>query len=256
MDLTRYIAKGFPGGIDHLIATVPVIGIDREQVQSAVRLCAETERALYSTFSPSRIRYRLGSRPKLEPVVATFRGATPKARMLQAMHWVSEHVVHPHFIGPLPADRNFSEEQLIESRCGWCNEQVRVFIALCEVMELPARLCFLWHENGKTGHTASEVFIDGRWAFVDVTFAVTVERPDRRLAEARELSREHRQAAHDAYALALPQYYARTKRYVTTVPGWNPDDRPKLDRGGDLLGYIGIVNYLIDGVEADAPRAK
>jgi hypothetical protein len=82
---------------------------------------------------------------------------------------------------------------------------------------------------------------------VDVTFCVTVALPDGRLAEARELWRGHRQAAHDAYALALPKYYARTKPYVTTVPGWNAADRPKLDRGGDLLGYVGIVNYLPTG---------
>jgi transglutaminase-like putative cysteine protease len=169
--------------------------------------------------------------------------------MLEAIRWVSEHVVHPHFTGPLAADRNLSEEQLIASQCGWCNEQVRVFIALCEVMEIPARVCFLWHENAKCGHTAAEAFVDGRWAFVDVTFGVTVELPDGRLAEARELWKGHRHLAHDAYARTLPAYYARTQPYVATVPGWNPDDRPKLDRGGDLLAYIGIVNYLIDGVE-------
>jgi transglutaminase-like putative cysteine protease len=251
MDLTPYIAKGFPGEIDRLIAEVPVEGIDREQVQNAARLCQENSDYLYSeAFSPTRIRYTRGSRPELESIVATFHGPTPRARMLEAMHWVSEHVVHPHFIGPLAADRNFTEEQLVASQCGWCNEQVRVFIALCEVMEIPARVCFLWHENGKCGHTASEVFIEGRWAFVDVTFGVTVELPDGRFAEARELWKGHRQLAHEAYARTLPLYYARTKPYVTTVPGWNPTDRPKLHRGGDLLGYIGIVNYLIDGVDA------
>ena len=249
MDLTPYIAKGFPGEIDRIIATVPVKGIDREQVQNAVRLCAETEDVLYTTFSPTKIRYQHGSRPELEKIVSTFRGATPKQRMLEAMHWVSEQIVHPHFIGPLAADRNFSEEQLVQSQCGWCNEQVRVFIALCEVMEIPARVCFLWHENGKTGHTASEVFIEGRWAFVDVTFAVTVPLPNGRLAEARELWRELRQRAHDAYAITLPTYYARTKPYVITAPGWNPNDRPTLDHGGDLLAHIGIVNYIINGVE-------
>jgi len=249
MDLNPYIAKGFPGEIDRLIAIVPVQGIDREQVQNAVRLCDETEPTLYGDFSPTQIAYRKGARPDLESIVATFRETTSRERMLEAMHWVSEHVIHPHFIGPIPADRSFSEEQLVDSKCGWCNEQVRVFIALCGVMEIPARVCFLWHANGRTGHTAAEIFIDGRWAFVDVTFAITVELAEGRLAEARELWRDHRHLAHDAYAIALPKYYARTKPYVTTVPGWNADDRPKLNRGGDLLAYIGIVNYVVDGVQ-------
>lgn len=55
-----------------------------------------------------------------------------------------------------------------------------------------------------------EVFIDDRWAFVDVTFAITVELPDGRLAEARELWRDQRQAAHNAYPTAER---ARTRKF-------------------------------------------
>src|SRR4051812_34396243 len=143
MDLTPYTCRGFPGDFDRLMRDVPVAGIDREQTHSMVRLCAETEPVLYgSDFSPRRIRYRNGSRPKLEAIVRD--SADP-------LEWVRQNVQHPVYAGvDLPPDRALTEEQLIESGLGWCNEQARVFIALCEVQEIPARLCFLFHANGKT----------------------------------------------------------------------------------------------------------
>src|SRR5205085_8362555 len=122
-----------------------VRGIDRQQTHSMIRLCAQTEPILYGReFSATKIRYRRGTRPALEKIAAAFRGD----RVLAAMRWTSEHVVHAHFIGEVPPDRAMTEEQLIASGRGWCNEQSRVFIALCEVMEIPGRLCFLFHRDG------------------------------------------------------------------------------------------------------------
>src|SRR5207249_414767 len=105
----------------------------------------------------------------------------------------------------------------------WCYEQCRVFIALCELMEIPARLCFLFHANGKTAHTATEVCTDGKWRFYDVQYRVRVKLPDGSIADARTLSRKRQ--------LARPAYQG-TKG------------------SADLLASIGICNYLIEGVEA------
>ena len=41
MDLSPYIAKGFPGVFDQAIAEVGVAGIDKQQSQSTVRLCPD-----------------------------------------------------------------------------------------------------------------------------------------------------------------------------------------------------------------------
>lgn len=251
MDLEPFTARGFPGNWDALLTDIPVGGIDCEQSQSAVRLCPETESYLYQGgYSPTRIRYRDGSRPKLEAVAAGLGGTTPRAKAEAAMAWVSDRVAHPHLTGPLAPDRALTEEQLIESCRGWCNEQTRVFVALCEVMDIPARLCFLFHANNVCAHTAAEAYVDGRWAFFDVTMNVRVELPDGRLAEGRELSGPHRDLAHRAYRGPLEQYFARVLPFADDGPGWNRNDRPATDRGGDLLACIGITNYLIDGVEA------
>ena len=209
---------------------VPVAGIDRQQTHSMIRLCEETEGLLYGAdFSPRKICYRRGSRPRIESVGCETPGA--------AMEWVRHNVRHPGFSSHVPPDRAMTEEQLIDSGRGWCNEQGRVFIALCEVMGIPARLCFLFHANGRTGHTATEVWTAGKWAMYDVTFGVHVKLPDGSPAEARDLAGRHRSLAHPLYEPPLREYY-----------GKNPSPPFDLSRGGDLFDQIGICNYLIEGV--------
>ena len=251
IDLRPYIAKGFPGNLDAAIANVGVRGLDREQAHAMVRLCLATETELYGeTYSSRAIHYHKGSRPTLESVVASLSGNSPRERAMNAMHWVNKTVIHPHLIGPTAVDRALSEEALIQSGRGWCNEQARVFIALCQVMEIPARLCFVNHKNTRCGHTATEVFLDGHWAFFDPTFNLIVEMPDGRLAEARELSGQFRDLAHNAYRPALESYFSHAQPYVDELPSWGRADRPEIERGGDLLDTIGICNYLIEGVQA------
>ena len=251
-DLRPYIARGFPGNWDHELAVTPVIGIDRRQCQTMVLLCPETEAVLYGKdYSHRRLLYRPQMRPQLAEIVGSLSGTEPIEKVTAAMEWVRERVVHPHFAGPLPADRGMTEEQLIESGHGWCNEQVRVFIALCQIMEIPSRLCFLFHENTVCGHTAAEVFLDGRWVFVDVTFGILVKLPDGQLAEGRELSGAYRHPAHDAYRPALEDYENRVLPYVEQCAGWCRKDRVTPDKGGDLLHTLGICNYIIAGVEAE-----
>ncbi len=241
MDLSPYICRGFPGDFDRAMANVNDAGIDREQTLGMIRFCPETESFLYEEYSPTRIRYRRGARPELEQVAAGFSGS-PRQRIAQAMDWVSKTVRHAHFVGDVRPDRAFSEEKLIESHCGWCNEQVRVFISLCEVMEHPARLCFLFHKNNHTAHTAAEVYLDGKWAFHDVTYRVRVELPDGTLAEARQLQGKWRPLAHAAYREPLEDYYRRGVRP-------KGDNAPPVETGGDYLESIAIYNYLIEGVE-------
>ncbi len=251
MNLSPYMAKGFPGTLDEAIAKVGVAGIDREQAQSMIRLCDETEPVLYGPdYSPRSIVYEAGSRPALERIAAGLAGTTARERALSAMQWVFDNVTHPHIYGPTAPDRALSEEALIESGRGWCNEQTRVFIGLCEVMEIPARLCFINHSNARCGHTTAEAFVEGRWAFFDVTFNLAVELPDGALAEGRELSGTYRDLAHVAYRPILEHHYQNTHPFVEEHPGWRTGDRPDVLRGGDLMDTIGICNYLIEGARA------
>ena len=138
IDLSPYIAKGFPGDLDAGIANVGVRGIDREQSQGMVRLCPETEETLYGKeYSARHIRYEKGSRPTLEKIAADFHG-TQRERALGAMQWVCENVAHPHIFGPTPPDRALGEEDLIETTCGWCKRT-------------NARFCWALRSDGNSG---------------------------------------------------------------------------------------------------------
>jgi hypothetical protein len=250
IDLTPFVAKGFPGKIDEFLPKVAVGGIDKAQTLSQVRLCPETEAELYGpSFSATRIRYVPGSRPVLESIVKDLEGKTPRERAESASRWVAENVSHPYLVGKTRTDRGFTEEQLIESGIGWCNEQARVFIALCQVMEIPARVVFIYHKNTLCGHTTAEAYINGKWSFFDPTFAVDVPLPDGSLASAAEISGSCRYFAHQAYRKPLEDAFSRFVPFAEEGPGWNKTDRVKAEAGGDLLETIGICNYIIDGVE-------
>lgn len=251
IDLRPYTARGFGEAVDRAIANVGVQGIDRQQALEMVRLCPETEPILYGPdFSPTEIRYGKGSRPYLEKIVEPWLNRSPRHQADLAMGWTYEHVPHPHQAGDIPKDRGASEEDIITSGSGWCNEQSRVFMALCQTMNIPTRVCFLVHANSRCGHTASEVFLDGRWVFFDVTFRVTVELSTGELAEGRDLSGKYRHLAHQSYRPRLEDYYSCALPFVEQEPGWRSSDRPQVERGGDLLNAIGISNYVIDGALA------
>jgi transglutaminase-like putative cysteine protease len=237
-DLGPFTAKGFPFDWDQLLAATPVRGIDRHQAQSVVRVCAQTEDFVYGPdFSPRKIRYLRGSRPVLEEIAGSLHTAT------DVLQWVHDHLAHPHIAGGVPADRALTEEAIIESGRGWCNEQARVFVALCEVREIPARLCFLFHAYKQCGHVAAEAWDGAQWVFYDPTFNITVPG-----TEARELTQAGRKRAHLAYQPTLANYYAKMLPEFTNVPGWGTHDRPAVDAGGHLFDVIGICNYLTDGV--------
>lgn len=250
--LADFQARGFPGLWDQHLATTPVAGIDRVQCHEQIRVTPETSALLYDDpgFSPRRIRYRQGSRPELERLVAGITSWNQTQRVIALMQYAARTVDHPHYHGPLAPDRGLSEEGLLASGRGYCNEQSRVFLALCQVLEIPSRLCFLYHANTICGHVATEVWLEGRWAFFDVSFLVHARLPDGRLAEGRELAGPYRELAHAVYRPALAEYERRKLPFVEKIQGWCQADRPTLAAGGDLLGTIAIGNYLTPGVSA------
>lgn len=240
-DLPRYLDPSYKLAVE---------GIDLEQPMSAILLTEDTQPILYGPdFSPTRIRYIPGSRPVLEKIAAGLAGSTPRQRADAAMYWVIENVKHPYLAGFTAKNRAMTEEDLIASGFGWCNEQSRVLIALNEVMGTPGRLSFLSHQNGRCGHCTLELFLDGKWAWYDPTFAVRVELPDGSLGTSAELSGPYRALAHAVYQPILAECFPKLLPYVEEEAGWKTADRMKIDAGGDLLHTIGICNYVIDGCE-------
>ncbi len=250
IDFSQYTARGFSEEHDANIAASVVAGDDLAHALGMVRICAVTERAIYEgEFSPRHICYHKGSRPVLETIVQ-HGGINPDVEtVVTLMGWVHQNVRHAWTSEVvLPPDRNFTEEEIISSGTGWCNEQARVFIGLCEVLELPARLCFVFHQDIPFGHAAAEVFLDNRWCFFDPTFDLHVKLPAGRVAKVTELAGPWRPLAHKCYQAAyqrfIPKIASRWRpRFFTTH-----NARPSMP--ADLLAFQGVTNYLITGVTA------
>ncbi|MEI6337749.1 MAG: transglutaminase-like domain-containing protein [Verrucomicrobiota bacterium] len=101
----------------------------------------------------------------------------------------ASRVKHPD--GPpcgewVEGDRNLDDEALLASGCGWCNEQARVFIRLCQVCGIPARMILLFYSDEKSGHSIAEFYADGRWCMADATWFCVFPDESGRLLSASE----------------------------------------------------------------------
>ena len=99
------------------------------------------------------------------------------ALLTKALPAVCKHpVVPPCGQGAAP-NRKLDDEALLKSGNGWCSEQARVFIRLCQVNNIPARMIHLFGQN----HTVAEFYADGRWAFADGSLFFVVPGRDGKL---------------------------------------------------------------------------
>jgi len=150
-----------------------VAGIDRYQANLYVVYRPETAVYLYSAYTPAKAAYVRGTLPGYERVVAKYTkpkmSQTEKALALLtvAMPAVFRHPgVLPVFGGDIRPNRNLMDEALLASGGGWCNEQGRVFIRLCQVAGMQGRILHLFGQS----HTTSEIYVDGRWVLADASY--------------------------------------------------------------------------------------
>ncbi len=158
-------------------------GVDVEIVESQLGLCEKTAEHIYSDFTPLEIRYRPGSRPQLEKVVAeaTRPGMSERETVFALLRRCRDNrhrgLASPNlFYGG-------SEEELLKRGAHMCNEIARVFVCLCQVAGIPARV----HSSHITGHMMAEVYVDGRWAWADPMKGMAPRLDDNRLANAWDL---------------------------------------------------------------------
>ena len=152
----------------------PVVGVDLEQSLNFVDSTGLDLEWFYTSFTYLKTFYKKGSRPFLEQIVAESVNSTaaPLERVKQCLHLTGNKVKHFSNLGFRgPPDRGLSEEDLIRSGQGWCNEQTRVFLALTQICGFPSRVVFASCVEGgqPCGHVTSEVFVDEKWVLVDQT---------------------------------------------------------------------------------------
>lgn len=152
-----------------------VRGIDRYHANQFVNYRPETADYLYSTYTPLVVSYQRGTLPSIEALSADYTRdcRTPREIVLALLHRAMQHFKHPD--GPpcgswVPGDRNLDDEALLATGSGWCNEQARVFVRLCQVNQIPARLVHTFYADNKSGHCIVECHVENRWCMVDPTW--------------------------------------------------------------------------------------
>jgi hypothetical protein len=182
-------------------------GVDLWQANHFVVYRQETAKYLYSDYSSPKVEYRRGTYPLIERIVARHtRGCKTDREKAVALltKAMPAEILHPSIppLGPdCPPNRAFSDEDLLKSHTGWCNEQARAYVRLCQVAGIPARMLFLFYADRKSGHVIAEFYADGRWSMADASWCCVFPAPDGHLMSAAECHTDgpNKSAAGEAY---------------------------------------------------------
>jgi transglutaminase-like putative cysteine protease len=225
----------------------PVAGIDLEQALNYTDTEGLDLAWFYDSFTYPRVFYKPGSRPLLERMV--WEQTTPQApamvRLRACVAMVEARVPHYIRLGYYGAtDRGMTEEDLIRSGHGWCNEQARVLVALTQVAGLPSRLVFAHSRDGKAGHVVTEVYVDGKWVLVDQTEGLVFTRKDGRPLNVLDF-RTDANAWREADALYKAQH-ARNRELAKDKAFWDSGHGiARKEHPLDLFECVGYHNYFI-----------
>ncbi len=150
-----------------------VAGIDLYHANYYIVYRPETAAFIYTAYTPAEAGYVPGSLPLFEQVAARYTtpgmsGVDKLAALLKrALPAEFRHVgTAPYLSYRAAANRALLDEDLLASKGGWCNEQARILVRLCQVVGLQGRIV---HLAGQA-HTTAEILVDGQWVLVDVSY--------------------------------------------------------------------------------------
>jgi hypothetical protein len=160
-----------------------VRGVDRFQANQFIVYRKETADYLYDSYTPPQTHYSPGLYPSLENAARSLVGESVGQTVSAILYYIEQRILHPE-IPPsryaVSADRNLSEEEILASGRGWCNEQARVFVRLCQIVGIPARLVHLFYSSLSGGHTVVEYLDPNGWCMADATYACDYRQQDGR----------------------------------------------------------------------------
>ena len=155
----------------------PVAGIDLAQALNYLDIAQVGESFVYDDYTSSRLAYVRGRRPKLEAIATSVAAnCSTELAKVQALAtfaakdvlWAGFHCKHTG--KQLAKDRALTEEQIIDSGYGWCNEQARVLCCLTQILGLPSRLVFAGNNARRYGHVVVETLLKSGWLMIDQSF--------------------------------------------------------------------------------------
>lgn len=230
-----------------------VRGIDRYHANQFIVCRKETEEYLYSQYTPIDVRYVKGTLPfyeKLAEKVTEGLSSDMEKALALLFNGVRNSIRHPMvppFGQNVGADRNLDDESLLASGSGWCNEQARVFVRLCQVSGIPARIVQLFYSDKKSGHCISEFYADKRWCMADATWSCVFPDADGKLLSAAQC---HDRADGQKYCglgyhrrfLEMIKLAAELNVVASDIPLWKLPPEELTGR----MNYFGIINYPLN----------
>jgi hypothetical protein len=190
-------------------------GIDMWQANHFVGYCPQTAKYLYEDYTPLKVDYVKGALPYCEQIVAKYTAGlkTDREKALALLkRAIPENMGHPCILPyskDVRPDRAMTEDELLKSGLGWCNEQARVFTRLCQIAGIPSRVIFLFYSD-MDGHVISEFYADGRWCMADSSWGAVFPGADGKLMSA---SQCHADVA--SKRLVQEAYVARARELVS-----------------------------------------
>jgi len=253
----------------------PTRGVDLWQARNFVGHNEDTHEFLYGEYTADTPVYHEGTLPQYETVVdARLSGIDSRRKRAVTLltEVVPDLMAHPGIppVGrPVPNDRALDDRQLIATGCGYCNEQARLFVRLCQVAGIPARIVFLFYlgDEGETtagGHVVAEFATAEGWAMADTSYFTVFPDDDGGLLSAAECHRpENQERVRDTYARRgsvlheltdeelvgrrfahLPDGPARREAVAAHAGEKRPPaDSRAAEWGGQDPGVFGIQNY-------------
>lgn len=139
--------------------------VDFQLRQNQIILCPQTAELLYSKEMVPKTSYSPGSRPELEKLVAglTANCKTTQEKVLAVIRYCRDLKNKPTKKWGPGFIFGGTEEQLIEKGEDLCECLGRLFVTLCEIADIPARI--VMHDIG--GHITAETYIDDKWGYID-----------------------------------------------------------------------------------------
>lgn len=226
-----------------------VAGIDLEHSLNYLDLDEAGEDFIYNAYTSSHPVYRPGSRPVLEALAGRAVGSEPlPVRQVQRLAaFVKSELPWAGYCWKtrghrLKTDRGMTEEELLESGFGWCNEQARVFCGLTQVLGIPSRLVFAANSARGFGHVVNEALLPEGWLMIDCSFGFCFLRDGRPVRAADVRSQP------DVHAYFQPLYGGECRRMADDLGSGILDPDFGMVLADDPLdGFVdlGFHNYFI-----------
>lgn len=158
--------------------SLPIVkGIDLEHALNYINLKDVSLDFIYDKYTGIRLPYTCGSRPVLESLNSSIIcGFGEEFDMIKALAaYVADNVrwagfYHKEYGERLPSTRRLDEEDLIDSKFAWCNEQARILCCLTQLSKIPSRMVFASNSAQTGGHVLTEVLTSRGWLLIDQSF--------------------------------------------------------------------------------------